>query len=71
MEVTITNRETLSELYDILSIKLGFCISLDSIDSIRIKNNSLIVLDNRNNWLGNFNCSSIINNYIESKLNKC
>ena len=70
MKITITNRKTISELYDILSTKLGFGLSLDSIESILIGDNTLIVLDNKNNWLGNFNCSNNISNYIESKLNK-
>lgn len=70
MKITITNKKTISELYDILSTKLGFDLSLDSIESILIVDNNLIILDNRNNWLGNFNCSNYISNYIESKLNK-
>ena len=70
MKITVTNRKTISELYDILSTKLGFGVSLDSIESIVIGDNNLIILDNRNNWLGNFNCSKDISNYIESKLNK-
>lgn len=70
MKITITNKKTISELYDILSTKLGFGVSLDLIESIVIGDNSLIILDNKNNWLGNFNCSNHISNYIESKLNK-
>ena len=67
MKVTITDKETISDLYDMLSTKVGFCLSLESIDSIVIDNNNLIILDNRNNWIGNFNCINDINNYLESK----
>lgn len=70
MKIAITNKKAISELYDILSTKLEFGVSLDSIESILINDNNLIILDNRNNWLGNFNCSNDISNYIESKLNK-
>ena len=36
MKITITSKKTISEIYDILSMSLGFGLSLESIDSITL-----------------------------------
>lgn len=69
MKITITNKKTISEIYDILSMSLGFGLSLASIDSIRLTENGVILLDKRNTWIGNFAYSKHLTEYFEKKLN--
>ena len=69
MKITITSKKTISEIYDILSMSLGFGLSLESIDSITLTEKGVILLDKSNNWIGNFAYGKHLTEYFEKKLN--